>query len=275
MPRASRSNEPSARKALGQHFLRDGGVLRDIAGAVRVPPGGLVLEIGPGPGALTAELLAAGHEVVALELDPRMVEHLQRRFAGEPRLRVVEGDARDVDFDRLIPGGRPYSAAGNLPYFAANPIIRRLLEAPRPPVEAVVMVQREVAREISAPPGQLSLLGVSVQVYAEATILFNVPPEAFDPPPKVVSSVVRLVLRDQPLVPAALNGAFFDLVSKTFRNPRKQIHNSLARGVWLPAGGAEDALARAGIDGMRRPETVTIPEWLKLLEATSVVLADA
>ena len=101
------------------------------------------------------------------------------------------------------------------------------------------------------------------------------PPEAFDPPPAVFSSVVRLTLRPVPLVPPERNAAFFELVSRTFRNPRKQIHNSLARGVWLPPGGAEEALSAAGIDGMRRAETLDIPEWLKLLESCEAVRARA
>jgi 16S rRNA (adenine1518-N6/adenine1519-N6)-dimethyltransferase len=133
------------------------------------------------------------------------------------------------------------------------------------------MVQREVAQRIAAKPGKLSLLGVSVQVYAEPELLFDVPPEAFDPPPKVWSSVLRLVPRPAPLVPAEDNERFFDLVVRTFRNPRKHLHNSLAMGVTLGKASAGEALARAGIDPMRRPETLTIAEWLDLLRATEEV----
>lgn len=274
MPPA-RSRGPRPRKALGQHFLRDSGVLADIVAAVRVPGGGLVVEIGAGTGQLTAELLAAGHEVVALEVEERLIPHLRRRFAGNPRLRLVLADARTVDLAEVLPAGRPFTVAGNLPYFAANPIIRHLLEGVPRPVEMVVMVQREVAREIAAPEGDASLLTLSVQLYAEAELLFDVPPAAFDPPPNVWSSVVRLVLHPAPLVPVERIPAFFDLVSNTFRNPRKQIHNALARGLWFPKGGAEDALQAAGIDPMRRPETLTIPEWLALLDACDEVRARA
>jgi 16S rRNA (adenine1518-N6/adenine1519-N6)-dimethyltransferase len=271
----SHSREPEPRKALGQHFLRDTGVLRDIADAVEVPEGGLVLEIGPGTGALTAELLERGYEVVAVEVEERMIAFLHRRFAGEPLLHLVEADARDLDVAAVMPRSREFVVAGNLPYFAANPIIRHLLESAPQPREMVVMVQREVAREICAAPGKLSLLGVSVQVYAEPTLLFDVAPEAFDPPPRVWSSVIRLTIRDRPLVPPGRLPAFFELVSKTFRNPRKQIHNSLARGVWLPPEGAEALLAAAGIDPMRRAETVSIPEWLALLDAVEASRAAA
>jgi 16S rRNA (adenine1518-N6/adenine1519-N6)-dimethyltransferase len=271
----TRLTGPRPRKALGQHFLRDSGVLADIVAAVRVPPAGVVVEIGAGTGQLTEALLDAGHTVVALEVEERLVAHLQRRFAGESRLTVRGGDARDVEPGALAPQRTPYVVVGNLPYFAANPIIRKTLEGQPKPLEAVFMVQREVARELAPTPGHLSLLSVSVLVYAETEILFDVPPTAFDPPPNVYSSVVRFVLRPEPLVPRERIAAFFELVSKTFRNPRKQIHNSLAQATWMPPGGAEVALAAAGIDPMRRAETLSVDEWLKLLDACEVVRAGA
>lgn len=266
---------PRPRKSLGQHFLRDSGVLADIAEAVRVPPGTVLLEIGAGTGQLTAALLDRGHDVVALEIEDRMIAHLERRFAGNPRLRVVAGDARTIDLAEVVPPDRPFTVVGNLPYFAANPIVRRLLERPPKPLEAVVMVQREVGREIVGRPGDSSLLTISVHVYAEAEQLFDVSALAFDPPPAVWSSVVRLTTRPEPLVPADRIDSFFRLVSTTFRNPRKQIHNALARGTWLPPDGAHGALERAGIDPTRRPETLSIPEWLALLDACEATLRDA
>lgn len=265
MPRSSRA-EPHARKALGQHFLRDSGVILDIVRAIRVPEGGVVVEIGAGTGQLTEGLLGAGHTVVAVEVEPRLVAYLRKRFAGHPRLTVVEADARNVDY-MAVTRGLPFAVAGNLPYFAANPILRHLLESGARPADIVIMVQREVAQRIAARPGKLSLLGVSVQVYGEPEILFDVPPEAFDPPPKVWSSVVRVAPRPEPLVAASDVAAFFDLVAKTFRNPRKHLHNSLAMGVTLGKAEAAGALASARIDGMRRPETLTIAEWLALLAA--------
>ena len=269
MPNSPRSG-PAPRKALGQHFLRDQFILHRIVEALRTPQG-LVVEIGPGTGELTAVLLEAGHEVIAVEVEERMVRHLERRFAGESRLRLVTADARTFDLAEVLDRGRPYAVAGNLPYFAANPIVRHILESAHKPTEMVIMVQREVAKEMAAKPGDSSLLAISVQVYAEPERLFDVPPEAFDPPPHVHSSVIRLALREPPLVPAALLEPFFELVSKTFRNPRKQIHNYLGRGVWLPPEGAGRALALAGIDPMRRAETLVIPEWLALLAACEEV----
>lgn len=266
MPPA-RSSGPRPRKALGQHFLRDTGVLQDIAGSVRCPEDGVILEIGPGTGQLTEYLLNIGPDVVALEIEDRMLAHLERRFRGNARLRLVPGDARTIELAKVVTPGTPYVAVGNLPYFAANPIIRHLLEAPHRPSELVVMVQREVAREITAPTGDWSLLTISVQLYAEPELLFDVPPEAFDPPPAVVSSVVRMTLRPEPLVPFEQIEAFFEFVSKVFRNPRKQIHNGLKRSGCVPPDFADAALESAGIAATRRPETLTIPEWRLLIAA--------
>ena len=274
-PHNSRLPGPRPRKALGQHFLRDSGVLADIVRALRVPAGGVTVEVGAGTGQLTAALLEAGHAVTALEVEERLIPHLTHRFRGVPGFRVVVADARDVDYAAIVPLGTPFAVVGNLPYFAANPIIRHILEGTPKPTEAVVMVQREVARELAAKSGQASLLTVSVQVYAAAELLFDVPPTAFDPPPSVYSSVVRLTLHTQPRVPSADLDAFFSLVSKTFRNPRKQIHNALSRQSGLTAEQASDALGAAGVDSMRRAETLSIDEWLGLLASTRRVLADA
>lgn len=230
-----------------------------------------MVEIGAGTGQLTAALLDAGHDVIALEIEERLFNHLHRRFPGQPRLRLMAGDARDIDYGCVVPRDTPFVVVGNLPYFAANPIIRHLLEGCPTPQEAVVMVQREVARELAARPGHLSLLAISVQVYAEATLLFDVPPIAFDPPPAVYSSVVRLALRPQPLVPLERREAFFTLVSKTFRNPRKQIHNALARETGLTIDEGAEALARANIEPVRRAETLSIEEWLALLDAAEAI----
>lgn len=262
-----RRTEPRARKALGQHFLRDQDVLRAIADAVGANDDELVLEIGPGTGELTAELARRYRNIVAVELDERMVHHTRLLFRESPNVEIVEGDARDLDLAAYLyryPAG--YRVVGNLPYFAANPIIRRFLERPGRPLDMVVMVQREVAREIAAVERDSSLHAISVQVYADARILFTVPPQAFDPPPKVVSAVVRITPRPEPLVPPQRIDDFFKLVSGTFKHPRKQLHNALGQTPWVPAEDAERVLLSAGIDPALRPERLTIAEWLRLLD---------
>jgi 16S rRNA (adenine1518-N6/adenine1519-N6)-dimethyltransferase len=237
----------------------------DIAGAIDVPARGWVVEIGAGTGQLTEHLLETGHPILALEIEERLHRHLRVRFAGHSNLRLIQDDARIVDVGRLVPPNQPYIIAGNLPYFAASPIIRHFLEAPHQPHELVVMIQREVARRIHAKPGHLSLLAVCVQVYAEPEQLFDVPPEAFDPPPQVWSSVIRLKVRREPLIPRQLLPEFFDLVSSTFLHSRKQLRNAR----W-PGFGREATIATlegAGIDPARRPETLSIDEWQALLES--------
>ncbi len=268
--------QPRPKKELGQHFLRDRAILDEIAEAATPPPGGFLVEIGAGTGELTEALLRRHQGVVAIEVEPRLVRHLRRRFANTPSVRIIEGDARTIDLPKELEVERPrYAAVGNLPYYAANPIIRHFLEDLPPPTELVVMLQREVAQDLVAWRGKRSLHSISVEVYAEPELLFDVPPEAFDPAPKVWSSVVRLRVRPRPLVPREQMPRFFDLVARTFKNPRKQLHNALAQGIWLPPGGAREALERAGIDPARRPETLVIDEWLRLLETTEAVRAEA
>ncbi|OAI42146.1 hypothetical protein AYO38_11655 [bacterium SCGC AG-212-C10] len=260
---------PRPRKELGQHFLRDSGILIDIQRAVRVPAGGTIVEIGAGTGQLTEMLLPLGAPVVALEVETRLLPHLRQRFASATNLKLVQDDARIVDVERLVPATTPYTVAGNLPYFAASPIIRHFLESPHQPTDMVVMIQREVARRILAKPGHMSLLAVCVQVYAEPEQVLDVAPEAFDPPPQVWSSVIRLTVRDEPLVPRARLDAFFEIVSTTFQNPRKQLRNAR----WIGFG-RDQILAtfeRAGIDANRRPETLSIEEWVALLDAREAV----
>lgn len=237
----------------------------DISQAVRPPKDGVLVEIGAGTGQLTEYLVKSPLPVVALEIEDRLVAHLHRRFDGVPNLTIAHGDARLVEIDSIVPPGRPYSVVGNLPYFAANPIVRHFLEASRQPTEMVIMIQREVARRMLAKPGHMSLLSVAVQVYAEPEELLDVPPEAFDPPPQVWSSVIRLTIRQDPLIPRPRLEAFFDLVSGTFLHSRKQLKNARWSGFGREATIA--TLEAAGIDPMRRPETLSIEEWTTLLDA--------
>lgn len=262
-----RRNAPRPKKSLGQHLLRDEAVLRKIAACVRRPEGSRIVEVGPGTGQLTAALLDAGFQVTAIERDHRMMVHLERRFQGHPRLSAIEGDIRDMDVDELVEDGEAFAVAGNLPYFIASPIVRHFLEQARRPEELVVMVQREVAREMAAKPGKLSMLSVGIQTFGEASVLFDVPPSAFDPPPKVASSVVRITPYEEPLVPDDRQEMFFKLVRGAFRHSRKQIHNSIVRGTPFELEDINVALAAAGVDHERRPETLTIPEWLAVAES--------
>ena len=239
--------------------------------ALRIAHEDVVVEIGPGRGALTHLLVQAAPRALTLaELDHEMAEALRGKYADRPFVTVVEADARTVD-PAALPGlgARPYKLVGNLPYYAASPIIRNFLESSHPPAVMVVMAQREVAAEMAAQPGEMGLVSVGVQLYADVEKLFDVPPAAFRPPPKVTSSLVRLTVLPEPRLDIDSTSAFFALVRAGFRAPRKQIRNSLAIGLDAPPAVAGAALERAGVDPQRRPATLSLEEWGKLYRVWS------
>ena len=278
----SRRTVRPPKKSLGQHFLRDSAIGERIVEAARIEPGETVLEIGPGRGAITGMLADVADRLVLVELDGNLAQMLSERYAGNENIRVIESDARDLDLG--TPGGepgdipeivgRPYKIVANLPYYAASPIIRRFLAADNPPAEIVVMVQREVAREMAAPEGNMGMLSVATRFYADPEVLFDVPGAAFIPPPKVVSSVIRLVRRPSPPLELDDEASFFKFVRAGFKAPRKQLHNSLARGLLIEVPEASDIIDRAGLDSIRRPRTLSIAEWGRLYEARTGIAAD-
>ena len=255
------------RKALGQHFLASGAILDRIAAAADLTPEDVVVEIGPGAGALTGRLLEQAGRVVAVEVDSHLANTLSARLGNPPALTVLEADARYVDLDSLVPNGQQYKVAANLPYYAANPIVRRFLEAGHKPSLMVLTLQQEVAAAMTAAPGKMSMLSVAVQYYAQATIVCIVPASAFRPPPKVTSAVVKLVLRSAPAVDVDDADGFFGLVRAGFSAPRKQLRNSLGHGLALSGGTTDGLLAQAEVDGKRRAETLTLAEWAGLYRA--------
>lgn len=259
------------RKALGQHFLVDGRILNRLLTAAELTPADVVLEVGPGRGALTRQLLRRAGRVIAIELDAALAAALPARLGHPAHLEVVNADARTVDLAALLDGATPYKVIANLPYYAANPILRRFLEmdAAYRPQLLTVMVQREVADSIAAAPGRMAMLSVAVQYYAVPRLICAVPPAAFRPPPKVASAVVRLDLRPQPAVAVADSAAFFALVRAGFAAPRKQLRNSLGQGLRQPGSAIDPLLAAAAIDGRRRAETLSLEEWAALYQAVA------
>ena len=251
------------RKSLGQHFLIDGRIAGRIVAAAAPDNADTVLEIGPGAGALTRRLVAAAGRVVAVELDPALAEALPQRLEYPPNLSVICADARTLDIAAAI-GVPSYQVVANLPYYAASPIIRRFLEAETPPQRLVVMVQREVAAAMTAPPGAMSLLSVATQFYAAASVVTQAPPRAFRPAPRVASTVIKLLVRPAPAVSVPDRDAFFAVVRAGFTAPRKQLRNSLMQGCAAPAAAVSAILDAAGIDGQRRPATLSLPEWAAL-----------
>ncbi len=252
-------------KRLGQNFLIDEAALQRVAAAADIAAGDTVLEIGPGLGSLTRYLAALARQVIAVELDADLLPPLREALAGYPNVRLIEGDILALDPAGLIeaPG---YLVVANIPYYITSALIRHLLEAPSRPMRLVLTVQREVAGRICASPGDMSLLALSVQVYGRPLIVDRIPAGAFYPSPKVDSAVVRVDIYPAPLIPDPLLPRFFRLAKAGFSQKRKTLRNALAGGLACPPAQAEAWLRAAGIDPMRRAETVAIAEWEKLAE---------
>jgi 16S rRNA (adenine1518-N6/adenine1519-N6)-dimethyltransferase len=254
------------RRALGQHFLRDPEIARAVVDLVAPAAADLVVEIGPGQGALTAELVARAARVIALELDATLVPALRARFPG---VEVIETDARTWDYGRLTapPGGRVL-VVGNLPYSVGTAILTALVRARRVIHAMALMLQREVAERVAAPPGSRVYGGLSVltQLYCDVGLALRVPPDAFRPPPKVDSAVLRLVVLDEPRVPLSDERRFAAIVRVAFAQRRKMLANALAAGLGRPVAPVRRVLEAAGIDPGRRAETLSIPEFARLAE---------
>ncbi len=262
----SSSRSAPAKKSLGQHFLIDRRILGRIIEAAQLSRDDMVVEIGPGRGFLTRSLANRVDRVVAVEMDGALADRLADEFHDRPNVEVIAADAREVAIDSLV-ADVSYKVVANLPYYAANPIIRRFLEAAHKPGLMVVMVQREVAQEMSARPGKMGLLSVATQLYGKPHIVCYVPPKAFRPAPKVTSAVVRIDVYDRPAVPIDSEEAFFRLVKAGFSAPRKQVHNCLRRGLDISPEATDSMLEQAGIDRTRRAQTLSMAEWDRLYGA--------
>jgi 16S rRNA (adenine1518-N6/adenine1519-N6)-dimethyltransferase len=265
-----------ARHNLSQNFLADVDVLEAILREADPSPDTGVLEIGPGLGFLTGGLLSAGAAVTAVELDRGLVAVLKETFADEVAagaLRIVEGDALDQDLVRLVP--EPYDVVANIPYHITSPILHRLLGSPPRARRLVLMVQKEVAERVAAPPGDMSYLSVFVQYHARARVAFKVPRESFEPAPKVESAVLVLEPYDaDDRLDAAAEASLWRLVQAAFHERRKMIHNVLVRQLPFPAEHVEAALEATGIARDRRPQTVAVGEWIALSEALGPTASD-
>jgi 16S rRNA (adenine1518-N6/adenine1519-N6)-dimethyltransferase len=244
------------RQKLGQHFLIRGSILEKIAAAACPRREELVIEIGPGRGALTSKLLARADRVVAIELDTYLAQHLRSKFAAEPRLEVIEGDVLATALGQW--GRAPI--AGNLPYYITSPILERV--ARLAPPRAVLLVQDEVAGRLVAEPGSRAYGFLTVQVAArmKARLLFRVKPSAFHPPPKVESAVVLLEPRRQPLAVDRIE-PFLEFVGQCFRHKRKTLRNNLAE---IYGKEAVESWPEAGL----RAEQLSIDEFTQIYQRT-------
>ncbi|HEY7031260.1 MAG TPA: 16S rRNA (adenine(1518)-N(6)/adenine(1519)-N(6))-dimethyltransferase RsmA [Thermomicrobiales bacterium] len=260
-------------KGLGQNFLFERGVVQRMVRALDVGPDDLVLEIGPGLGILSEELLHHAKQIVAVELDRRLAAHLRETFANERKIHLIEGDALTIDLSEIVGPNQPYLVAANLPYSVGTAVLRRLLETPNRPERLALMVQKEVAERLVARPPKMTVVGVATQFYAEPRIAFAVPPSVFIPPPNVESAVVLLQTRRELPLPEADRPRFFRIVNAGFRHKRKQLANSIADELDAAKADVAAWLTKAGVDPMRRAETLSVPEWIALTRAAPPALA--
>lgn len=247
-------------KKLGQNFLIDEHVVRNIVEAANLTPGDAVLEIGPGIGTLTQGLAEAGGQVTAVEIDRRLIEVLRKTLEGYENIKIVHGDILRIDVAKEVMAPR-YKVVANLPYYITTPIIMGLLEARMPIDVLVTMVQKEVAERMVAVPGtkDYGSLSVAVQYYTQPEIMFLVPPASFIPPPAVDSAVIRCTVREKP--PVEVNErVFFRVVKAAFAQRRKTLSNTL-KTTGVPADILRVILEKAGIDGTRRGETLSLQEF--------------
>ncbi|HUQ30945.1 MAG TPA: 16S rRNA (adenine(1518)-N(6)/adenine(1519)-N(6))-dimethyltransferase RsmA [Pyrinomonadaceae bacterium] len=261
------------KKRFGQNFLADERVIERIVREVSPCEGETIIEIGPGRGALTARLLESKARLFAIEFDRDLIPLLKEKFAARANFDLIEGDALNVNLcEAIAPSAHRARVVANLPYYISTAILQRLIEQRECLTEMVLMLQREVVERIIAPPAssERGFLSVLVEAYCEAEPLFDVPPTAFHPAPKVWSTVVRLRVREQNVMEGIDAKLLWQVVGAGFAQRRKTIFNNLRsapgrlRLLIDEMGGAESVLASAEIEARRRAETLSLEEWAKL-----------
>ncbi len=243
-----------------------------IVSAADLAPSDVVVEVGPGLGVLTKQLVKKAGWVVAIELDNKLAAMLEQTLAAFKNVAVISGDVLKISPEALLQNEKErfssatggYKVVANLPYYITSPVLRHFLEASLKPKIMVVMVQKEVAEAIVAEPGEMSVLSVSVQLYSEPEIIGYVPAGCFYPAPEVDSAILRMTIYAKPAVEVGDEEGFFGLVRAGFSTPRKQICNSLTYGLALPKGEVLALLGGVGVAPQRRAETLTLDEWAQL-----------
>ena len=264
------TRKPFAKKSLGQNFLIDPNYIQKIVDALKIESNETVIEIGPGRGALTERLVDTTSNVIALELDRNLVPVLREKFALRSNLQVIETDALGFDFATLVSGDQKLKLVANLPYYISTAILQRLIEQRNAFSAMVLMFQREVVDRITAAPGdsERGFLTVLAEAYLQVNRLFDVPPSAFRPIPKVWSSVVHITPK---AISIQSEEAFRGLVSRSFLQKRKTILNNLKN--HYP--NAAETLATSSLDPKRRPETLSLEDWLRLADVVERPSSDA
>ena len=250
-------------KSKGQNFLFDDNIVKKIIAAADLNAQDTVLEIGPGLGVLTDYLIKGAGQVVAVELDKKLLAHLKKRYLKVNNLKIMEGDILKLSISDL--NLKPdYKIVANLPYNITSNFIRKFLESNNPPREMIIMVQKEVAKRLAAQKGEMSLLSVAAQFYAEVKILFEVSRNSFWPSPRVDSTVIKFIRKSSPT--KAEPKLFFRLVKIGFSAKRKQLQNNLVNGFHLEKDQAKAILQKSGLNEKIRPQDLELSDWLKILE---------
>ena len=258
---------PPTNKSLGQHWLHDDASLDAMVTAAGIAAEDIVLEIGPGPGTLTTKLVRQARQVIAVEFDAALARELPARVPAA-NLTILQQDIMRFDLNTLPVG---YKLAANIPYYLTSNLLRVLCEAPNHFSQAALLVQKEVAQRVCAVPGDMSVLSVAVQFYANASLGALVPAGLFTPPPKVDSQILRLVYHPTPLFPGVDAKAFFRIVKAGFSQRRKTLLNSLSGGLRLSRDDTARILEQAGVPPTTRAQNLSLDQWYSLYKAADVV----
>jgi 16S rRNA (adenine1518-N6/adenine1519-N6)-dimethyltransferase len=256
-------DQPFTKKSLGQHWLNDPASLSAICHSADINRSDTILEIGPGPGSLTALLTKDAKQVIAVELDKILALNLKTRVKAD-NLTVLNEDILTFDFTSLPTG---YKVVANIPYYLSGNLLRTLSESPNPPQSATLLMQKEVAERLAAAPGAMSLLSATVQFYWQVRLGREVPAELFTPPPKVDSQIVILTRRQPPLFPGIDVATFFRVMKAGFAQRRKTLLNTLSGGLDLDKTSIKSVCLKAGIEPQRRAQSLSLDEWYKLYNA--------
>jgi 16S rRNA (adenine1518-N6/adenine1519-N6)-dimethyltransferase len=257
------TNEPLAKKSLGQHWLHDEATLASIIDDAQLTAEDTVLEIGPGLGTLTAGLVQAVQQVIAVEFDAKLAAQLPKRVPAD-NLTVVQQDILRFDLTGLPAG---YKLVANIPYYLTGKLLRIISETTNPPTLAVLLVQKEVAERVAAEPGHMSILSTITQLHWQVSLGEIVPAELFTPPPKVDSQVLILEHRKEQLFANVDDPALIRIIKAGFAQPRKTLLNNLSVGLQLQRETVQTICKTARIDPVRRAQTLSLEDWHSLYQA--------
>jgi len=265
-----KANDLWAKRSMGQNFLVNQKILPKIVEAAELASSDTVVEIGPGLGVLTGELVKHAGKVIAIEKDDKLAEALESRIMNyeswKKKVRIINQDVLDLSADDLQLTAYGYKVVANIPYNITSRVIRKFLEAENKPSLLVLMVQKEVAQRICAKSGEMSLLSVSVQFYAEPEIIDIVKAESFFPLPKVDSAIIQIRIQRDRIQNKVSDKDFFRLVKFGFAAKRKTLENNLAAGFHITKRESSDIIKKADLGVKIRAQELSVEDWIKLVE---------